>query len=118
MDSHNAIVVGKENIESGSFIVLGHAEVGKEESNSNENAANNAKRDSLQKLFKGITSLMQNVDEVHITGTGTAPAQFKSYLAETPQYKNAMATESTSTKMSEEKLIEYITGKFNAAISS
>ena len=116
MDSHNAIVVGKESIDHGNFVVLGHAEALKEESNSNENAANNAKRDSLQKLFKEITSFMQNVDEVHVTGTGTAHAQFISYLAETPQYKKTVATESTSTKMSEEKLIEYITSRFNAQI--
>lgn len=116
MDSHSATVVGKEHIDSGNFIVIGHVESSKEESNSNENAANNAKRSSLQKLFKDICSFMQNVDEVHVTGTGTAQEQFIAYLAETPQYKNTLANKSTSNKMSEEKLIEYITAKFNAEL--
>lgn len=116
MDSHNAIIIGKEHIESGNFIVLGRVQADADESNSNEKTANNAKRASLQKLFKDICAFMQNVDEVHVTGTGTAQEQFIHYLAETPQYKNAVTNESTSNKMSEEKLIEYITGKFNAEL--
>lgn len=113
MDSHNAIVVGRENVDTGDFVVLAHASTGAREGNSNENAANNAEKGSLQKLFKEITSHMQNVDEVLVTGTGDAQEQFIHYLAETPQYKNAVTKESTSNKMSDEKLIEFISGHFN-----
>ncbi|MEO5998073.1 MAG: hypothetical protein ABIN89_15115 [Chitinophagaceae bacterium] len=116
MDSHNAVIIGKEHIESGNFIVLGRVQANDDESNSNEKTANNAKRGSLQKFFKDICSFMQNVDEVHVTGTGTAQEQFIRHLAETPQYKNATAHESTANKMSDEKLIEYITAKFNAEL--
>jgi len=116
MDSHNAVVVGKENLDHGNFIVLGRVETGREESNSNEKTGNNAKNNALHKLFKDITSFMQNVDEVHVTGTGTAQEQFIRYLSETPQYKHTVAKESTSNKMSEDKLIEYITAKFNAEV--
>lgn len=56
---------------------------------------------------------MQNVDEVHVTGTGDAQEQFINYLAETAPYKNAVAKESTSNKMSGEKLIEYVSAQFN-----
>ncbi len=56
---------------------------------------------------------MQNVDEIHVTGTGKIQEQFINYLAETPQYKNVVAKESTSNKMSDEKLIEFIGEKFN-----
>ncbi len=113
MDSQNAIVLGRKNTDNGDFIILGHAKTGGSESNSNENAANNAERSQLQKFFKEITSYMQNAEEVHVTGTGTAQEQFIKHLAETPQFKNTVAKESTSKKMGEEKLIEYISEKFN-----
>lgn len=55
---------------------------------------------------------MQNVDEVHVTGTGNAQEQFINYMAETAQYKNVAAKESTSNKMSDEQLIEYVSAQF------
>lgn len=113
MDSHHAIIAGREKDEAGEFVILGRAKTEDLESNSNENAANNAEKGMLQKLFKEITSYMQNVDEIHVTGTGTAQEQFIKYLKETPQYKNAVAQESTSNKMSDEKFVEYISAKFN-----
>lgn len=113
MDSHSAIVVGREDVDTGNFVIKGHAKTAGHESNSNENAANNLEKSSLQKLFKEIAAFMQNVDEVHVTGTGTAQEQFIRYLSETPQYKNTVATESTSNKMSDESLIAYMTTHFN-----
>ena len=113
MDSHHATIVGRESVDSGDFVVLGHEKVEGQGSNSSENAANNAERDSLHKLFKGITAHMQNVDELHVTGPGTAQEQFIKFLKETPQYKNVEAKESTSNKMSDESLIEYVASQFN-----
>ncbi len=113
MDSQHAIVVGRENVDSGNFVILAHSNASKQEGNSNENALNNAEKGSLQKLFKEITSHMQNVDEVHVTGTGNAQEQFINYLAETAQYKNAVTKESTSNKMSDKELIEYVSAQFN-----
>ncbi|HSN48595.1 MAG TPA: hypothetical protein VLR29_07525 [Flavobacterium sp.] len=113
MDLHHATIVGRENVESGDFVILGHEKVEGQGSNSSENAANNAERDTLQKLFKNITAHMQNVDELHVTGTGKAQEQFIKYLSETPQYKNVVAKESTSNKMSDESLIEYVSAQFN-----
>lgn len=112
MDSHHATIVGRENVDSGEFVILGHEKVEGQGSNSSENAANNAQRDSLHKLFKNITAHMQNVDELCVTGTGTAQEQFMNYLKETPQYKNVQATESTSNKMSDESLVEYVAAQF------
>jgi len=112
MDSHHATIVGRENIDSGDFVVLGHETVDGQGYNTSENAANNAERDLIRKLFKSITAHMQNVDELHVTGTGTAQEQFIKYLSETPQYKNAVATESTSNKMSDESLTEYFSAQF------
>ena len=97
MDSHQAIVVGRENVDSGAFKVLGHADGGSD---------NNG-------LFKQITAHLTNAEEVHVTGTGDYQEQFIHHLAATPQFKNTVSKESTSNKMSDEKLIEYISAKFN-----
>ena len=55
---------------------------------------------------------MQNTEEVHLTGTGTSQEQLMRYMKETPQFKNTITTESTSNKMSDENLAEFIAGKF------
>ena len=55
---------------------------------------------------------MPNVDEVHVTGPGKIQEQFIHFLANTPQYKNTVSTESTSNKMSDEKLLEYVDKHF------
>ena len=112
MDSQHAVVVGRENNEAGAFVILAHEKSIVQEGNSNEKNANNAEKGSLLKLFKNISYHMQNVDEIHVTGTGTAQEQFIRFLEETPQFKNAVAVESTSNKMSDENLIEYISAKF------
>ncbi len=112
MDLHHATIVGRENLDSGKFVILGHEKVDDQFVHTSESAADNAKRDFLHKLFKDITAHMQNVDELHLTGTGTAQEQFIKYLKETPQYKNVAATESTSNKMSDESLVEYVAAQF------
>ena len=113
MDSQHATIVGRDGVDTGNFVVLAHAKNGGQGSNSNENAANNAAQTLQQKFFKEITSHMQNVDEIHVTGTGKEQEQFIKYMAETPQFKNAVAKETTATKMTDEKLVEYISEKFN-----
>jgi hypothetical protein len=113
MDAHHATVVGKENVSEGDFIVLGHVNNAGAEGNSSENAANNHEITLQHKFFKEIAALMQNVDEILVTGTGDAQEQFIKFLAETPQYKNAVASETTSNKMSDERFIEVIAAKFN-----
>ena len=112
MDSQNAIVLGREGLENGDFVILAREKSAGQEGNSNENATNNSEKGNMQKLFRNITTHMQNVDEVHVTGTGTSQEQFIKYMAQTPQYKNTQTEESTSNKMSDEALIEYITAKF------
>jgi hypothetical protein len=113
MDSHQATIVGRQNIDSGDFIVLGHAKIEAQENNSNENASNNSDRTKTLKFFKEINSFTQNMEEVHVTGTGQVQEQFIHYMADTPQFKNVVAKESTANKMSDEKLIEFIAAKFN-----
>ncbi|RYE47286.1 MAG: hypothetical protein EOP48_21575, partial [Sphingobacteriales bacterium] len=113
MDSHQATIIGRENLETGEFVVLAHEKNAGQQGNSNENASNNSEKTMRQTFFKGISAHMQNIDELHVTGTGQVQEQFVRYMSDTPQFKNVMAKHSTSTKMSEDKLVEFITAKFN-----
>ena len=58
-----------------------------------------------------IAAHLLNATHVHVTGTGQAQEQFIRFLADTPQYKNVKAAQSTANKMSDEKLIGFIAGK-------
>ena len=113
MDSHNATIVGKKNVDNGEFIVIAHAKNSGVDNNSNENASNNQEISLTHKFFKEIASKMPNVDEIHITGTGQIQEQFMKFLAETAQYKNAVSSESTSNKMSDENFIAFVEKHFN-----
>lgn len=112
LDSQNATVVGKEE-DNEVFTVLGHVKNNGAEKNSSENAQNNQEISLTHKFFKEIAILMPNVDEIHITGTGQIQEQFRNFLAETAQYKNAISTDDTSNKMSDESLITFISNHFN-----
>jgi len=112
LNSNHAIIVGKEDEANAGFKIIGEEFSKDTPNNSNENTGNNAVRNSQLKLFKSITSHMQNVDELHITGTGVSQEQFIHYLSETPQYKKTVTEKSTSNEMSKESLVEFIAEKF------
>jgi stalled ribosome rescue protein Dom34 len=112
MDSRQAIIVGRENLETGDFVVLASQKNSGSTGNSNENAANNSEKTLRQTFFKEISAHMQNIDELHVTGTGQVQEQFIRYMAGTPQFKNTVSEHSTSNKMTDEKLVEFISGKF------
>lgn len=111
MDNHNAAVVGSESTDA-PLTVIAHIKGELTAPNSNEKNSNNHEKTVQGKFFKEIASHMVNATDVHVTGTGQAQEQFIKYLAATPQFKNSKTAESTSNKMSDEKLIEYITAKF------
>lgn len=113
MDSHNAVIVGRENAVNGNFVVLANTKNAGDPGNSNENASNNNEKTLRQVYFKDIAAHMQNVDELHVTGTGQVQEQFIRFMAETPQFKNVVAKHSKMNKMSDEKLVEFITAKYN-----
>jgi len=113
MDTHHATIIGHADPTAEEFSVLGHARNSGADGNSNEHARQNQERTRQQQFFKEIASHMTNADEVHVTGTGTVQEQFIHYLAESPQFKNTLTRECTSNKMSDERLVEFITGKFN-----
>lgn len=113
MDSHHATIVGKENVDEGEFIVIGHVKNDGAQNNSNENAYNNQEISLTHKFFKEIAHKMQNIDEIHVTGTGQAQEQFIKFLSETAQYKNVVSSESTSNKMTDESLVIFIKKYFH-----
>ncbi len=113
MDSHTATIVGKEEVNEGDFIIIGHVKNIGPDTNSNEKTLNNQEITLTQKYFKEIAHIMPNIDEIHITGTGQIQEQFMKFLSETPQYKNAVSTESTSNRMSDENLTQFIVKFFN-----
>jgi stalled ribosome rescue protein Dom34 len=112
MDNHHATIIGRASADAEEFSVLGHVKNPGASSNSNENAQHNQQRTLQNHFFKEIASHMQNAQAVHVTGTGTAQEQFIHYLADTPQFKNTVTKECTSNKMSDERLVEFISAKF------
>lgn len=113
MDSRNAIVVGRQDIDEGDFVILDHVKHEGVDSNSSENASNNQEITLTHKFFKEILATVPNMDEVHVTGTGQIQEQFIHFLADTAQYKNIKSTDSTSNKMSDEAFVDYITERFH-----
>lgn len=111
MDNRQATVVSEDEA-AAAFAVVAQVKGEGSSANSSENAANNHEKTLQQKYFKEVASHMVNATEVHVTGTGQAQEQFIRYLADTPQFKGTKTSESTANKMSDEKLIEYIAGKF------
>ena len=113
MDTHHATIIGYADAGAEEFSVLGHAKNPGPDGNSNENAAQNQQKTLQNQFFKEITRHMQNAEAVHVSGSGTIQEQFIHYLADTPQFKNTIARECTSNKMSDERLVEFMSGKFN-----
>ncbi|MEO5945303.1 MAG: hypothetical protein ABIP79_00690 [Chitinophagaceae bacterium] len=113
MDTHHAMIAGRQNIEDGEFIILGHVKNDGASNNSNENASNNQEIALTQKFLKEILTKIPNMDEIHITGTGQIQEQFIKFLASASQYKSVASTESTSNKMSDDQFLVFITKHFN-----
>ena len=112
MDSRHAIIVGKGEGDDQQFAVIAHASNAGAEANSSEKNEHNNEKTLRGQFYKEILSHMQNAEEVHITGPGTEQEQFMHFMAETPQFKNTKTSESTSTKMSDESLVELVKEKF------
>jgi len=112
MDTHHATIVGHADAATEEFSVIGHAENPTVSSNPDEKTAHNQKQSSLHHYFKEIASHLTNATGVHVTGTGTAQEQFLHFLADTAQFKNIVVGESTSNRMSDEGLLEFIGTKF------
>lgn len=113
MDTHQATIVGSENGADSALVVLAHTKGAEVTHNSSEKNENNDKRTLQTKFFKEIATHLQNATHLHVTGTGQVQEQFIHYLAATPQFKNVKTEESTSNKMSDERLVVFFTEKLN-----
>ena len=112
MDTQQAVIVGSNGTDEENLVVLAHVKGEEISQNSSEKTSNNQAKMVLAKFFKEITTHLQNATLIHLTGTGTAQEQFIHYLKETPQFKNVQTSECTSNKMSDDRLVEFITEKF------
>jgi stalled ribosome rescue protein Dom34 len=114
MDNHQAtIVAGNEDAENGTPVILTHIKGEEVSPSSSQKNEHNQEKSLRAKFFKEITTQLQNATHLHITGTGQVQEQFIHYLAETPQFKNTKTQESTSNKMSDEKLLAFFSDKLN-----
>ena len=111
MDTHHATIAGRDE-DHGSFVILGHVNSEDPNRNTDESAANHREITMTQKFFKAIASKILNPDEIHLTGTGQIQEEFMKYLAETPQFKNAVLSDSTSNKMGDAQFIEIVAEQF------
>ena len=112
MDTQAAIIVSKDS-DSEELSVLASVKGEKSSPNSSEKNAHNQEKSLQLKFFKEITNHLQNATYIHVTGTGQVQEQFIHFLAETPQFKNTRTDESTANKMSDEKLVEFMSAKLN-----
>lgn len=110
MDSMHATIV-EADIENGNLRVVTHVTGEEHVPHENEKTENNQKIMLQAKYFKEIAAHLQNANHVHLTGTGQAQEQFIHYLAKTPQFKNTKTEESTSNRMSDEKLLDFLRDK-------
>lgn len=113
MDTYSATVVGSENAGTGTLVILAHTKGEAVSPNSNEKNEHNQKKSLQAKFFKEIMAHLQNATHLHVTGTGQVQEQFIHYLSEAPQFKKTKTEESTSNKMSDEKLLAFFSDKLN-----
>ncbi len=111
MDNKHATIVGKDGVTEGGLVILAHVTGELAEANTSEKNEHHAERTLQAKYFKEIMTHMQNATHVFVTGTGQVQERFIHHLADTPQFKNTIAEESTSNKMSDQKLLEFLATK-------
>lgn len=111
MDNQHATIVGKKAVTEGDLVILAHVTGEVAEPNTSEKNEHHAEKTLQSKYFKEIMTHLQNATHVYVTGTGQAQEQFIHHLAATPQFKNAITEESTSNKMSDQKLLEFMSAK-------
>ena len=115
IDSHKAIVVKNHDAQNAfKFFVCDPVKREVQHGNSNENAANNAEQTNKAKFYKEIDKLLENTEELYITGPGTTQEELKHYLHDTAQFKNLKITLDTAQQMSEDQVLELVKKHFNA----
>ena len=107
LDTEKAIIAtNHDGQQTSEFTVSGTAKHEKQHGNSSENAGNNSAQTTKTKYFKEIDHLLENTEELYITGPGTVQEELKSYLHDTAQFKNLKIVLDSSQQMGENELIE------------
>ena len=113
LDSEKAIVVKNHDAQNAfKFFVCDPIKRDVQHGNSSENAGNNAEQTSKIKFFKEIDHLIENVQELYITGPGTIQEELKNYLHDTAQFKNLKITVDSSQKMTDEQVLQTVKSHF------
>ena len=113
MDNVKATVLGRDETNPDQFTILAHIHRPDDIKHSSEHSANNAEKTIQEKFFKEIAHHMQNAEEVHVTGPGKAQEQFIHFMEATPKFKRVKSDQSTTNEMTDDKLLEFISEKFN-----
>ncbi|HMK03753.1 MAG TPA: hypothetical protein VK489_06160 [Ferruginibacter sp.] len=118
MDSEHATIVRTVDHKPGALEIIAH--INREEVAATPlNKYENKQKKMLQlKFFKEIATHLENPTHLHATGTGQVQEQFLRYLAETPQFNKTIMEESTASRMSDERLMEYFEEKFKLKAAS
>lgn len=115
LDTQSALIAkNHDGQETAEFSVCGTAKHEKQHGNSNENTGNNSEQTTKTKFFKEIDKMLENTEELLITGPGTVQEELKNYLLETAQFKNMKITLDSSQQMGENQLLETVSRHFGA----
>ena len=109
MDNRHATIVGvSQSNEADGFKVLANVKEEKTMGNSEEHTLNNDKQRHLRMFFKDVSHQMQNAEEIYVTGISTVQEEFKSFLSDTPQFKNVKVHLDTDAALSDDALVEKV----------
>ncbi len=109
IDNEKAIVVKNHDAQNAfKFFLCSPVKHEKQHGNSSENAGNNAEQTTKTKFFKEIDHLIENSQELFITGPGKIQEELKNYLHDTAQFKNLKITLESSQQMSDEQVLETV----------
>ncbi len=115
LDTQKAIITSNHDGQNASeFRILDTVIRDVQHGNSSENAGNNSDQTTTAKFFKEIDHLLENTEELYITGPGTAQEELKNYLHDTAQFKNLKISVDSSQQMSNEQLLDAVKSHFGA----
>lgn len=115
LDTQKAIITSNHDGQNASeFRILDTVIRDVQHGNSSENAGNNSDQTTTAKFFKEIDHLLENTEELYITGPGTAQEELKNYLHDTAQFKNLKISVDSSQQMSNEQVLDAVKSHFGA----
>lgn len=113
IDKQKAIVVKNHDAQNAfKFFVCNPVVAEVHHGESSESTVNHADQTNRLKFLKEIDHLLENTEELYITGPGQIQEELRNYLHETAQFKNLKITLDTAQHMSEEQVLETVKKHF------